>query len=146
VSVVFATTNASNPEAPAQGICLADGLDSHEIGLDSEENKIGTFSAMSMQGTIMRRREWSRWGRGSCEGWSLEIGLAFRGSVVKSETPGLPTTWIASINTGALGEYLEREIAMRNVEAQIESNMNLVLHDWELYRSAKSTVRVIFAN
>ena len=46
-----------------------------------------------------------------------------------SETPRLPTTWIASINTGALGEYLECEIAMRNVEERIELSMKLVLHD-----------------
>jgi hypothetical protein len=72
-----------------------------------------------------------------CEGWSLEIGAAFRGSVVRREDVGLPTTWIASINTVALGEYLEREIAMRRVEEQIESSMSLVLHDWELYRAVK---------
>ena len=58
-----------------------------------------------------------------------------------SETLRLPTTWIASIDTGALGEYLECEIAMRNVEERIESNMKLVLHDWELYRSSAKSKR-----
>lgn len=73
-----------------------------------------------------------------CEGWSLEIGTALRGSVVRSDTPDMPTTWIASVNTAALGEYPAREAAMRQVEERIESDMNRVLHDWELYRAAKA--------
>jgi hypothetical protein len=79
------------------------------------------------------------WGRGMCEGWSLEIGMAFRGSVIRRDTGDHPpTTWIASINSTGLGEFLEREIAMRRVEEQLESNMGLALHDWELYRAAKA--------
>ena len=73
-----------------------------------------------------------------CEGWSLEIGIAFRGSVVLRETNDQPTTWIASINSTGLGEFLEREIAMRRVEELVESSMVLVLHDWELYRAEKA--------
>jgi hypothetical protein len=54
------------------------------------------------------------------------------------ETPAAsPTTWIASINSTGLGELLEGEIAMRRVEEQVESNINLVLHDWGLYQAAK---------
>jgi hypothetical protein len=78
---------------------------------------------------------WTRWGRGMCEGWSLEVGLS---SVVRRDTGNQPTTWIPSINSTALGEFLEREIAMRRVEELIESNMVLVLHDWELYRAEKA--------
>ncbi len=73
-----------------------------------------------------------------CEGYSLEIGAAFRGSVVRRDNVGAPTTWIASINATALGDYLERDTAMRRVEEQIETGMQLVLHDWELYKSAKA--------
>jgi hypothetical protein len=73
-----------------------------------------------------------------CEGWSLEIGMGFHGSMVRRETRGEPTTWIASINSTALGEFLEREIAVRRVEELVESNMVLVLHDWELYRVEKA--------
>jgi hypothetical protein len=85
----------------------------------------------------MGRGQWTRWGRGMCEGWSLEIGMAFRGSVVRRDTGRGLITWIASINSTGLGEFLEREIAMRRVEEQVESNMGLVLHDWELYQAAK---------
>ena len=73
-----------------------------------------------------------------CEGWSLEIGIAFRGSVVRREIGGKPTTWIASINSIGLGEFLERDIAMRRVEEQVESCMGLVLRDWDLYQAAKA--------
>src|SRR5215469_18871278 len=85
----------------------------------------------------MGRGQWTRRGRGMREGWSLEIGVAFHGSVVRRDTRGEPTTWIASINATALGEFLQREIAMRRVEELVESSMVLVLHDWELYQAAK---------
>jgi hypothetical protein len=86
----------------------------------------------------MGRGQWTRWGRGMCEGWLLEIGMAFCGTVVRRDTSGEPTTWIASINSTALGEFLEREIAMHRVEELVEASMVLVLHDWERYRAAKA--------
>jgi hypothetical protein len=86
----------------------------------------------------MGRGQWTRWGRGMCEGWSLEIGMAFHGSVVRRDGSGEPARWIASINSSALGEFLEREIAMHRVEELVETSMVLVLHDWELYRAAKA--------
>jgi hypothetical protein len=73
-----------------------------------------------------------------CEGWSLEIGMAFHGSVVCQDSSGYPPTWIAAINSTALGEFLERETAMHRVEELVEANMVLVLHDWELYRATKA--------
>jgi hypothetical protein len=73
-----------------------------------------------------------------CEGYSVEIGGTLRGSVVRSAAVGLPTVWIASMNSTALGEYLEREVAMRRVEEQIECEMSLVLHDWGFYMAAKA--------
>jgi hypothetical protein len=42
------------------------------------------------------------------EGWSLEIGMAFHGSVVRQGSGGDPPIWTASINSTALGEFLER--------------------------------------
>jgi len=86
----------------------------------------------------MGRDQWTRWGRGMCGGWSLEIGMAFHGSVVRRIRSGEPGRWIASINSSALGEFLEREIAMHRVEELVEASMVLVLHDWELYRAAKA--------
>ena len=71
-----------------------------------------------------------------CEGWSLEIGNAFRGAVVRQDKFEGPPMWLASVNA-YLGEYLERETAMARVQAEIESNMELVLHDWRRYQGAK---------
>jgi hypothetical protein len=39
-----------------------------------------------------------------------------RGSIVRRDISREETTWIASINSTGLGEFLEREIAMRRVE------------------------------
>ena len=86
----------------------------------------------------MGRGQWTRWGRGMCEGWSLEIGMAFHGSVVRRNTRAEPTTWMASVNSTGLGEFLQREIAMRRVEELIESGMLLVLHEGEVYRATKA--------
>jgi hypothetical protein len=72
-----------------------------------------------------------------CEGWSLEIGVAFHGSVVRRDTSGEPARWVASINSSALGEFLERETAMHRVEELVEASMVLVQHDWELYQATK---------
>jgi hypothetical protein len=72
-----------------------------------------------------------------CEGWSLEIGAAFRGSVVRQERTDTPTTWLASVNAGYLGEYFDRAIAMARVEDVIEHNMKAAVEDWELYRAIK---------
>jgi hypothetical protein len=84
-----------------------------------------------------KRGEWTRWGRGMCEGWSLEVGNAFRGAVVRQERVEQPTTWLASVNAAYLGEYLDRESAMARVESDIEHAMEMVLHDWALYRTGK---------
>ena len=45
--------------------------------------------------------------------------------------------WLASVNAAYLGEYLEREAAMARVQAEIERNMELVLHDWRRYQEAR---------
>jgi len=86
---------------------------------------------------MSNRGEWSRWGRGMCEGWSLEIGNAFRGAVVRQDKFDGPPMWLASVNAAYLGEYLDRASAMARVQAEIESNMEMVLHDWGLYQAAK---------
>jgi hypothetical protein len=103
--------------------------------LDWREQKGNTVAGQAQN--PMGRGQWTRWGRGMCEGWSLEIGMAFRGSVVRRDIGRERTTWIASINSTGLGEFLEREIAMRRVEELVESSIELVLHDWKLYQAAK---------
>jgi hypothetical protein len=85
-----------------------------------------------------KRGRWTRWGRGSCEGWGLAIGNAFRATVVRQYTGlDIPPTWKAGINACELGEYPDRDAAMKRVEEMIESDMRLVLYDWELYAASK---------
>jgi hypothetical protein len=71
-----------------------------------------------------------------CEGWSFEIGNTFRGAVVCQEKFDGPPMWLASVSADYLGEYLEREATIARVQAEIESNMELVLHDWRQYQEA----------
>ena len=40
-------------------------------------------------------------------------------------------------NAAYLGEYLQREAAMARVQSEIESNMELVSHDWRRYQKTK---------
>jgi hypothetical protein len=87
---------------------------------------------------MSQRGQWSRWGRGLCEGWSLEIGTAFRGAVVRQDHFNQPPTWLASINSAYLGEFPDRDSGMARVEDDIRQRMALVLHDWRQYEAARS--------
>ena len=84
----------------------------------------------------MGRGQWSLGSR-HVRGLVARNRHGVHGSVVRLDRSGEPAKWIASINSSALGEFLEREIAMRRVEELVEASMVLVLRDWELYRTAK---------
>lgn len=76
-----------------------------------------------------------------CGGWSLEIGNAFRGSVVRHDRIEQPSSWLASVNAAYLGEYLDRASAMARAEAESEQRMELTLYDWEVYQAGKGQRR-----
>jgi hypothetical protein len=65
-----------------------------------------------------------------CEGWSLEIRAAFRGAFVRQDRTDHPTTWLASVNAGYVGEYLDRATAMARVE------------DWPCWKTGNYTGRL----
>jgi hypothetical protein len=66
--------------------------------------------------------QWTRWGRRSCEGWSLQIGNAYRASVMQqNHSRETPPTWTASINAQELGVYPDRFAAVTRIEELIES-------------------------
>jgi hypothetical protein len=50
---------------------------------------------------------WTRWGRGSCEGYSLQIGDALRGQVSR----GADGRWSASLTQMDLGHHSTKEEA-----------------------------------
>jgi hypothetical protein len=86
----------------------------------------------------MSKAQWSRWGWGSAEGYSLEIGDTFRCSVVlKRLEPGRAPLYAASINTHPYGDHPDREAAMRAVETRLEGEMGDVLRDWTIYEALK---------
>lgn len=86
----------------------------------------------------MGRGIWTRWGRGSCEGWGLAIGDVLRCGVVR----GLiridrPTLWRADINAVELGDYPTREQAMQRVEERVTADMRAALADWAVFEKRK---------
>lgn len=81
-------------------------------------------------------------GAGGAAGCARAIAsnwLLIRGSVVRQERVDQPAMWLASLNAGYLGEYLDREEAKARVEADIEHHMSLVLEDWALFQAARRT-------
>lgn len=80
----------------------------------------------------MGNGKWTRWGRGSCEGWSLDIGYALRGQAARNHD----RSWAASLNATDLGTWKTREEAMQAVETAITREVTLILEDWAIWQSA----------
>lgn len=86
----------------------------------------------------MVRGRWSRWGRGSCEGYGLDIGGAFRSTVVRGGgSRDEPIVWTASVNARELGKFPDRAAAIKRVEEEITRDMGPLLDDWTIFRAAK---------
>ena len=75
--------------------------------------------------------KWSRWGRGSCEGYGLKFGYGV-GSIIANvvRNVGDPVTWRASINSRGYGNYPDKESAMAHLEMEIRSGVKMLLEDW----------------
>jgi hypothetical protein len=87
----------------------------------------------------MGRGRWSRWGKGSCEGYGLELGPAFYATVVRRDQPHPePPLWQVMMNSGDLGRYPDRESAKRRAEQILEDGMRRAVEDWEYYLHSKS--------
>jgi hypothetical protein len=80
----------------------------------------------------MGRGKWTRWGRGSCEGWSLWIGDIVRGQVTRGSD--VPPTWQATMNGSDLGKHRSREEAVARVEDAVMFSMKIALEDWSIFR------------
>ena len=74
---------------------------------------------------------WSRWGRGSCGGYSLQIGDALRGQVARRHDG----RFHASLNGTDLGEHREKADAQAAVEQRSDREMKLVLEDWVIWQA-----------
>jgi cyclopropane fatty-acyl-phospholipid synthase-like methyltransferase len=79
----------------------------------------------------MGKGKWTRWGRGSCEGWSLEIGWGLRGQVARRSDG----RWGASLNATELDAWQTREAAQQVVEQRIAHEMRAILEDWATWQA-----------
>lgn len=99
---------------------------------------------------------WSRWGRGSCEGHSLEFGFLYRFDISPGpRSDGIhPDQWRASARSGSLGEFPTFEAAAKACEEEarrlIEAaearegkagDMILVLDHWRHYLALPHRLR-----
>jgi hypothetical protein len=90
----------------------------------------------------MARNGWSRWGRGDCEGYSLEIGdgaVRFHARVVRSvrNQAGL-YSWSACVNGHGDRHYAVREVAMAHVETELASAAAFFLTEFEAYKAGRA--------
>lgn len=79
--------------------------------------------------------KWTRWGRGSCEGYTLALGSVrdLCGQVCRSKED----TWRASIGAIEDKHFADREGAVAYVETEIQRKMRDVLVDWHKFCAAR---------
>ena len=77
----------------------------------------------------MGKGKWRRWGRGSAEGYGLEIGSAFRGNVSK----GKDGLWHSTMNASGAQAHATKEEAQKRIEDEIHYGMHDVLEDWKTW-------------
>jgi hypothetical protein len=80
--------------------------------------------------------KWTRWGRDSCEGYSLSFGDIISGSVVRRDDH-----WDTSIGTIPLEQKPTKADAMALVEAAIRNRMTFALEEWAVYSARKSSAQ-----
>jgi hypothetical protein len=99
---------------------------------------------------------WSRWGRGSCEGHSLEFGFAYRFDIRPGpRSDGIhPDFWWASSRAGSLGEFPTFEAAAQACEDEarrligpvvergdVDRDLILVIDHWKMYLALPHRLR-----
>jgi hypothetical protein len=83
--------------------------------------------------------KWSRWGRGGCEGHTLDIGDFINFSLVrKDDRVGKFSHYEATCHTRKIDEFASLEEGKKKIEEELESGMRRVLHDWETYQQNKA--------
>lgn len=74
--------------------------------------------------------QWTRWGRGSCEGYNFHLGSVrdLTGNVTRAG----PDAWRVSLGPFEK-TFPDREAAMAYVEFEIRATMEQVIADWLRY-------------
>ncbi|MGE4249027.1 MAG: hypothetical protein AB7F09_06540 [Parvibaculaceae bacterium] len=94
------------------------------------------------KGEMMARGRWTRWGRGSCEGYSLEFGGLIHFSVVRHSGIGpAPDYFELTSHTRRIDSFPTARDGMAYAEQELESGMQAVLHDWAIYQQNKAKSR-----
>ncbi|HEX3663929.1 MAG TPA: hypothetical protein VHU23_01680 [Rhizomicrobium sp.] len=98
----------------------------------------------------MARGWWTRWGRGDCVGYGLDIGrgsFSFRAGVSRNvRTPArAELTWCADLYGRVIADEIpDPETAMAKVEEELQRSMRDIWADWagyEAWRKAAGSVR-----
>ena len=81
---------------------------------------------------------WTRWGRGSCEGYGLDFGtdpISFRAMVVRNSLDPQTGayTWRASINGRHEKQFPDKDAAMAHVERELRIAAGAFFEHWSLY-------------
>jgi hypothetical protein len=83
--------------------------------------------------------KWSRWGRGSCEGWSLNLGGLIHFSIVrKIDGQGKTSHYEATSHARKIDNFPTALAAKKTIEADLELDMKRVPHDWTVYQREKA--------
>ena len=80
-----------------------------------------------------RKDRWSRWGRGSCEGYGLELGELLRFGVTRHQTDGgQGELWGVNLNGKSLGSFENFEAATAFAEKHARSLLEPAWQDWQI--------------
>ncbi len=90
----------------------------------------------------MARNEWTRWGRGECVGYNLEIGHSysrFHASVVRNvfDHQRSMYTWYSSINGRESKQYDTREQAMAEIEFELKITADFFVESYAQYQEKR---------
>lgn len=74
---------------------------------------------------------WTRFGRGSCEGYGLELGSLMRFTALHTpQTASNPNPWTASLNEYDLGKFETFDAAVAKVDHEARIAMGVALEHW----------------
>lgn len=91
----------------------------------------------------MGQGRWSRWGRGSCEGYTLEFGSLFRADIVRGQESGATgaAQFAASYPHSRRRSVDTVEEAGAWIEGQLAFDMKRLLEDWAKFKPGQAKRR-----
>lgn len=88
--------------------------------------------------------KWSRWGRGGCEGYTLDLGDFINFSLVRKDDHfGHFSHYEGTSHRRKIDEFPTVEAGKAYIEQELESGMRRVLYDWEIYQQNKAKGRKV---